>query len=38
MTEKCECVEVEGGKMLICPMHRKRLVENSFLTEENNEN
>ena len=37
MNEECECCEVENGKMLICPMHRKRLIENSFLVEENND-
>jgi len=35
--EKCECCEVEGGKLLICPMHRKRYIENSFLVKENND-
>ena len=29
--EKCECGLVEGGKLLVCPMHYRRLIEDSNL-------
>lgn len=31
MNEECQCAQVEGGSILVCPMHYNAMQENSYL-------